>query len=410
MEEVQSTHTTCCVVGGGPAGVFLGYLLARAGVRVTVLEKHEDFFRDFRGDTIHPSTLELLHELGLLDEFLPLVDFRSDELVVNLEGQDFAGPMFKHLKTRCPFIGLIPQWDLLNFLSTHGKRFPEFDLRMGTEVTDVIRKDGKVVGVRARTSEGDEEIHADLVVAADGRHSTVREVTGHVVHEEGIPIDVLWFRLDRPANVDDHALAWLTNGHMMITLPRRDHYQTAMVIKKGAFETIQQEGIEPFRETIRTVCPLLADVVGGIQDWDQVKLLTVQINHLEKWHESGLLFIGDSAHAMSPVGGVGINLAIQDAVATANLLTEPLRNQSVEESHLAAVQSRRETAARRTQRVQSIIQTNLFGKGAEPGRPFSPPWYVLGFVSVFRPILRRVAGYLIGMGFRPEHVETADVH
>lgn len=402
----QPNHTTCCIVGGGPAGVFLGYLLARSGVRVVVLEKHADFLRDFRGDTIHPSTMQLLKELGLLDKFLPLVDFRVDRLKLNLNGREFIGPTLSHLKAECPFIGFVPQWDFLNLLAEEGKKFPEFDLRMNTKATDVLREGNRVVGVRCETETGSYDIHSDLVVAADGRSSTIRSATGHKVEERGIPIDVLWFRLDRPAEDTGHTLGWLRDGYMLVTIPRRDHYQTAMVIKKGGFEHIRSEGLEKFRETIRRVCPPLGEVAMGLKDWDQVKLLTVQINRLERWHEPGLLFIGDAAHAMSPVGGVGINLAIQDAVAAANILVKPLQDGSLSESHLALVQKRREPAARKTQRLQEIIHKNLFGRAQGPGRPFSPPWYVRLFVVPFAPVLRRLAGQWVGIGFQPEHIET----
>jgi 2-polyprenyl-6-methoxyphenol hydroxylase-like FAD-dependent oxidoreductase len=402
----QANKTGCCVVGGGPAGIFLGYLLARAGVRVIVLEKHADFLRDFRGDTIHPSTMQLLKELDLLDDFLPLVDFRTDTLWVNVQGKRFQGPTFKHTKTACPFIGFIPQWDFLNLLSSHAKRFPEFDLRMSTKATDVLREGDRVVGVRCESESGSDEIRADLVVAADGRTSTIRGVTDHGIEEQGIPIDVLWFRLDRPEKDDGHTLAWLKDGHMMITIPRRDHYQVAMVIQKGGFDQIKAAGIDKLRETVAEVCPILSKAASGVQVWDQVKLLTVQINRMQRWHEPGLLFIGDAAHAMSPVGGVGINLAIQDAVAAANLLVDPLRQESVSDADLAKVQARREPAARKTQRLQTLVHANLFGRGRAPGRPFSPPWFLRLLIKPLAPLLRRLAGRWIGMGFQPEHVSA----
>jgi len=407
---VPSDSTTCCIVGGGPAGIFLGYLLARAGVRTTVLEKHADFLRDFRGDTIHPSTMQLLLELGLHEKFQPLIDFRAETLHVNIEGEDFLGPTFKHLDTTYPFIGFVPQWDFLNLMSSEGKRFSEFDLRMETKATDLIREQGRVVGVRWETAEAQGEIRADLVVAADGRDSTIRAAADHVIHQKGIPIDVLWFRLERPERDEAKTLAWLRDGHMLVTIPRRDHYQTAMVIKKGTFGAIQQVGLEAFRNTVGQVCPPLAKVAQGVHDWSQVKLLTVQMNQLKKWHDPGLLLIGDAAHAMSPVGGVGINLAIQDAVAAANVLAGPLRENTLTEDHLASIQRRREPAARKTQRLQAIVHSMLFGKGAAPGRPFSPPWYFRLAVRLLSPRLRPLAGRWVGLGFQPEHIQTADAH
>jgi len=399
-------HLKCCVVGGGPAGIFLGYLLARSGVSVIVLEKHTDFLRDFRGDTIHPSTLQLLDELDLLDDFLPMTDFQSKQLKVSLDGKTLDGPSFAHLRTKCKFVGFVPQWDFLNLLSDKARQFPEFDLRMGTEATEAIREHGKVVGVRCKSEQGEHEVHADLVVAADGRGSTIRDATQHQVVETGVPIDALWFRLDKPEDDDGHTLAWLKAGHMLVTIPRRTHYQVAMVIRKGSFDLIKSDGIDAFRKTIGEVCPPLRDAASKLAGWDSVKLLTVQINHLTQWYEDGLLFIGDAAHAMSPMGGVGINLAIQDAVATANLLVGPLLSSTLTTDHLRAVQSRREPAARRTQRLQARMHAMLLGSNAAPDRAIAVPWYTRAIVWLFGPLLRRIAGQWIGMGFQPERIET----
>lgn len=403
MNEVT---TRCCIVGGGPAGIFLGYLLARSGVDVIVIEKHADFLRDFRGDTVHPSTFTLLDELGLLDKMLAVTDFHADELKVNINGRAYWGPSFKHLKTKCSFIGFAPQWDFLNLMTEQARQFPTFDLRMNTKAIELVRADGRVVGVRCEHGGESYEIHADLVVAADGRSSTLRSVSDHPVTELGIPIDVLWFRLDLPSQREDHTIGWISDGQMLVTIPRRDHYQVAMVIRKGGAAQIKADGLTAFRASIGSVCPILADVAQRLQSWDEVKLLSVQLNSVERWYENGLLLIGDAAHAMSPVGGVGINLAIQDAVATANLLAVPLRDGTLTTADLTKVQQRREPAARKTQRMQAFIHTKLFGRGIHPERPISVPWYARWLLPPLAPVLRRIAGHYIGVGFQPEHIQS----
>lgn len=396
-------------MGGGPAGIFAGYLLARAGIPVTVLEKHADFLRDFRGDTIHPSTMALLHQLGLLEEFLPLIDFRTQQPMVRVDGRAVAGPTLAHLDTVCPFVGFTPQWDFLDLLAREGKRFPTFDLRMEVEATDVIRSGERVTGVRCTSNGSQLDIMADLVIAADGRRSAIRAATSLPLVEYGIPIDVLWFRLDRPTSDDGHTLGWVENGRAVVTIPRRDHYQAAMIIQKGAFPTIRSRGLEAFRHAVAEVAPPLAPVVHALSRWEDVQLLTVQINRLEQWYAPGLLIIGDAAHAMSPVGGVGINLAIQDAVATANLLAGPLRRGDVSVDTLAAVQARRAPAARKTQRLQQFIHATVFGRGASPDRPVALPWYARLLLPLVAPLVRRLAGRWFGMGFQPESIETPDV-
>lgn len=396
-------RTTCCIAGGGPAGVFLGFLLARQGIEVIVLEKHADFLRDFRGDTIHPSTFRLLDDLGLLEEFLPLTDFRAQKLFVNINGTAFLGPDFSTLDMPTNYIGFVPQWDFLDFLTRHARKCPTFDLRMNAKATGLLREDGRVVGVTYDTLDGPAEIRADLVVGADGRSSTLRAATDLHVEEVGVPIDALWFRMDRPED-DAHTLGWLRGGTLLITIPRRDHWQVAMVVPKDGFDAVKERGLAAFRETVARACPPLGTVVDGIQTWDQVKLLSVQINRLERWHEPGLLFIGDAAHAMSPVGGVGINLAIQDAVAAARLLAGPLRDGRVVEEHLMAVQRRRAPAARRTQRIQRVIHAQIF-RGQEPGMVLDPPRVMRWVAALVAPGMRRVAARIIGEGFQPERIE-----
>lgn len=412
MTESDSLKTTCCIAGGGPAGMMLGYLLARAGVDVVVLEKHADFLRDFRGDTIHPSTYEIFYELGLLEEILAITDFKVESANVNFDGREQAGPTVANLRnTQCKFIGFTPQWNLLNLLATKAKAIENFKLRMNTNATGLLRDGSNVVGLKCEGKTGEYEIRANLIVGADGRSSTLRSATDLKVIEHGIPIDVLWFRLNRPQGDDGHTLAWMRDGHALITIPRKDYYQVAMIIRKDTLEQIKAPGLEKFRETIGKVCPPLRGASQQLPSWDDVKLLSVRMNRLEKWHEPGLLFIGDAAHAMSPVGGVGINLAIQDAVAAANLLTSDLLNRSLEgtisEATLAGVQKRREPAARRTQRFQAIVHQQLFGGKSQPGKPIQLSWYFRLFLRLFAPILRPLAGRIIGLGFQPEHVETA---
>jgi len=403
---MNAIKTHCCIVGGGPAGMMLGFLLARSGVEVMVLEKHADFFRDFRGDTIHPSTMELLHELGLLEEFLRLPHQEMPGLKLSVDGQSVAGPDFAHLPVRCKFIALMPQWDFLNFLASHAKKYPSFNLRLKTEVTDLIQEDGRVVGVRAATDEGPLEVRADIVFGTDGRHSVVRRSAGLEVQEFGVPIDVLWMRLPKPVPPPDFFLGRIRNGQLMVTIDRDDYLQVALVIPKGGFVKIQQAGLENFRKNIVAITPEFASVVGELDDWNKVKLLTVQINRLHEWHRPGLLCIGDAAHAMSPAGGVGINLAVQDAVATANLLTRKIRDGVCTTDDLSLVQRRREFPVRMIQRIQVGIHKRMFGNNS--GKAISISWPVRKVLLVLAPLLRRIGARIVGMGFRPEHIETAE--
>jgi 2-polyprenyl-6-methoxyphenol hydroxylase-like FAD-dependent oxidoreductase len=407
-QATQQIRTTCCIVGGGPAGMMLGLLLARADVEVIVLEKHGDFLRDFRGDTIHPSTLELMYELGMLDEFLRLPHQEMRRVKIKFDDEEIAGPDFSHLPTRCKFIALMPQWDFLNFLTARAKRYPTFRLLMNAEATDLIEEGGRVVGVRSKTEQGGLDAFADLVVAADGRSSIVRERAGMEVEDFGVPIDVLWFRVAKTAADAEPALGRIRNGKMLVTIDRGDYYQCGSIIRKGAFEEIKRRGLEAFREEIVGVAPFLRDSIGKIDDWGKVKLLTVQVNRLRQWYRPGLLFIGDAAHAMSPAGGIGINLAIQDAVAAANLLADKLRQGNCETVDLRRVQQRREWPARMTQNIQVFIHRQMFGSRSDPERALSIPWPARALLWLLTPVLRRVAARIVGIGFRAEHVRTQE--
>ena len=405
MAAHDEIATTCCVAGGGPAGMMLGFLLARGGVDVVVLEKHADFLRDFRGDTVHPSTLELIAELGLLDAFLALPHQEAARLKVVVGDREYDGPDFSHLPTRCKLIALMPQWDFLDFLAAQGKRFPAFHLLMEAEVRGLVEEGGRIVGVRAHTDRGEVTVRADLVVAADGRHSTLRELAGMRVRDFGGPIDVLWFRVAKRADEPSVALGRVRNGRIMVTLDRGDYFQCGLIIRKGDFDAIKARGLEAFRAAIVDTAPFLREGVGELVSWDQVKLLTVQVNRLPIWHRPGLLCIGDAAHAMSPAGGVGINLAVQDAVATANLLADKLRSRAITDKDLAAVQRRRELPVRIIQAGQVFIHRRMFGPHGEPF-PFS--WPTRKLLALMLPLLRRAAARFVGIGFRPEHVNNRE--
>jgi 2-polyprenyl-6-methoxyphenol hydroxylase-like FAD-dependent oxidoreductase len=398
--------TRCAIAGGGPAGMMLGFLLARVGVDVLVLEKHADFLRDFRGDTIHPSTLDVMYELGLLDEFLKRPHQEVNELR-GLIGDDLIGLAdLKYLPTHCKFIALMPQWDFLDFLADHAKRYPGFSLRMKADVDELLFEGDKVVGLRAKTPDGDLEVRADLVVGADGRHSTVRERAGLQVEDIGAPMDVLWMRLSKRPEDGTQLLGRILPGRLFVMIDRGDYWQCAYVIPKGGFEAVRSKGLDAFRNSLIEINPALAGRVQEIASWDDVKLLTVTIDRLKRWYRDGLLCIGDAAHAMSPVGGIGINVAIQDAVAAGNILGPALRAAPVPVSLLAAVQRRREWPTRMTQGLQVVVQNlvirNVLQLQKQPRAPF-----LVKLLNWF-PVLRRIPGRIIGMGFRPEHVRTPE--
>jgi 2-polyprenyl-6-methoxyphenol hydroxylase-like FAD-dependent oxidoreductase len=400
--QAGEVSVRCCIAGGGPAGMMLGFLLARAGVPVLVLEKHADFLRDFRGDTIHPSTLEVMHELGLLDEFLR----RPPQAARTLSGQVGDAVVqiadFSHLPTHCRFIALMPQWDFLSFVAEHAKQYPTFQLRMEAEAVDLIQDAGRVSGLQVNTPEGELRVHAELVVGADGRHSTVREKAGFDVIDLGAPMDVLWMRLSRRPSDPGQTLGRFDSGSIFVTINREDYWQCAFVIPKGGFDEVRRRGLPAFREEIARLAPHLRDRTAELDDWSDVKLLTVSVDRLRVWHRPGLLCIGDAAHAMSPIGGVGINLAIQDAVATANILAPRFREGLVSENDLQAVQRRREFPTRATQAMQLFIQNRVIGRVLESKGRLSPP-LALRLLGLM-PFLTRVPARLLGLGFRPEHV------
>jgi 2-polyprenyl-6-methoxyphenol hydroxylase-like FAD-dependent oxidoreductase len=398
----------CCVVGGGPAGMMLGLLLARAGVDVVVLEKHGDFLRDFRGDTIHPSTLELMHELGLLSAFLQRPHQEARQLTGYVGDSEVVVADFTHLPTRCPFIAFMPQWDFLDFLAERGRQYATFHLRMRAQVTDLVREQGRVVGVRATTPDGPLEVRADLVVGADGRHSVVRERAGLKVTHLGAPMDVLWMRLPRQPGDPRQPAGRFNRGKIFIMLDRGDYWQCGYVIAKGGIDRLRARGLKAFQDDLADIAPFLRDRVGALNDWDEIKLLTVALDRLQRWYGPGLLCIGDAAHAMSPIGGVGINLAIQDAVAAANVLAAPLRAGGVTPAHLGRVQRRRELPTRLTQRLQIFLQNRVIRRVLASQRQFALPW-PLRLLRRFA-LLRRIPARLIGMGFRPEHIQTPDVY
>jgi len=400
----ESIQAQCCIVGGGPAGMMLGFLLARAGISVVVLEKHADFLRDFRGDTIHPSTLELMHELGILDELLKRPHQELSQLTGEISGTPVTLADFSHLPTRCKFIAFMPQWDFLNFIAEHALRYSTFQLRMNAEVADLIEESGRVVGIRANTPQGALEVRASLVVGADGRHSTVREKAGLKTLNLGAPMDALWMRLSKMPSDPHQSLGYFDRGKIMVTINRGDYWQCAFVIPKGAWERLQERGLDSFRDDIAQIVPFLRDRLHELSGWNDIKLLTVVVDRLKTWYRPGLVCIGDAAHAMSPVGGVGINLAIQDAVAAANILAVPMLSDAMTTDHLRQVQQRRALPTRATQQMQLFVQNRVIRTVLSSATRPSPPLPV-GLLQRW-PYLRRIPARMIGLGFRPEHIRT----
>ncbi|HET8581452.1 MAG TPA: FAD-dependent oxidoreductase [Candidatus Paceibacterota bacterium] len=404
--DTRHKEARVCIAGGGPAGIMLGYLLARAGISVIVLEKWPDFFRDFRGDTIHPSTMDALAELGLLDEFLALPHSEMARMSLTVGPDEVAVADFSHLPTRARFIAFIPQWDFLNFLATKAAAFPAFTLLMATDATGLIRDEsGRITGITARDADGAFDISADLVIGADGRHSTMRDALGAKVAALGVPIDVLWFRIDRHDADTRESLAYTEAGGALVMLDRHDYWQCGFIIEKGAFDAIKAAGLDAFRSSIATLAKLPQGALAGIESWDDVKLLSVAVDHVSPWAADGILLIGDAAHAMSPVGGVGINYAIADAIGAANILVPALRAKkgALPLATLNAVEARRAPAALRMQKLQVLLQDRFLApilrakKGVRMPLPFR-------FLAWF-PILRRIPARVIGLGFRPEHIE-----
>lgn len=392
--------TTCCIAGSGPAGAVLALLLARQGIPVMLLEAHKDFDRDFRGDTIHPSVMEILAELGLADRLLELRHTKLRQLSIRTDGKTFPIADFSHLKTRYQYITVMPQVKFLEFITEEAKQYPNFQLVLGANVQELIVADGGVRGVRYRGHGGWHEVRAQLTVGADGRHSRLRQLAGFQPIETSPPMDVLWFRLPRRPDEPEGLNGRIGSGHILVTIDRDDSWQIAYVIPKGGYQDLRAAGLEALRKSIVEVVPEFSDRVELLKEWSQVAFLSVESNRLPQWYSSGLLLIGDAAHVMSPVGGVGINYAIQDAVVAANLLSEPLRTGRLQLQDLAKVQRRRELPTRCIQVFQSLIQKQILAKALNPGQKFQVPSLLR--LSILRDLLAR----FIAFGLVPVHVKT----
>jgi 2-polyprenyl-6-methoxyphenol hydroxylase-like FAD-dependent oxidoreductase len=405
QSPTRARKVRCCIVGGGPAGMMLGYLLGRAGIDVVVLEKHADFFRDFRGDTVHPSTLQVMDELGLIDGFLKLPHQRLQTLDGMFGGTKVRLADLSRLDTKYPFIAFMPQWDFLNFLREAGRRFASLEVMMNTEAVDLIRRGEAIAGVRAKTPDGMIDIEADLTVACDGRHSMARERAGLAAEEIGAPMDVLWFRASRKPDEMESLFARIEPGKLVFTFDRGDYWQCAYVIAKGQYDVVKARGLQAMLDDIVRMAPILKSGISDVKSWDDVKLLTVAINRLARWALPGLLCIGDAAHAMSPVGGVGVNLAVQDAVATANLLAERLARGGPSEDELDAVRRRREFPVKMTQGMQVVVQNHIISGALKGGdRPLKVPLIVRLITAL--PRLQGIPARFVAIGVRPEHVHS----